>query len=247
MLAEGQRPLQQLRLGRLICVLPHHHAWHIHPRPAATMDGVRELASTFVTEYRKTPAKLKVLDAFMVYALLTAAVQFGYMMLVGTFPFNSFLAGLLCCLAFFSLTGARWADDCAAHALTHARNKCPCVQRLPASSLPAVPPPASTSCLAHTRHCTVPPVPLPQLVCGCRTTRHARTLAESPQSEHTPTTCLPRWYCWPLPGTTWADLWLGCGCTHTHGCTGMRQAVMLATAAHITHAAPPQRGAVHAG
>lgn len=33
------------------------------------------------------------------------ALQFAYMMLVGTFPFNSFLAGLLCSLAFFSLTG----------------------------------------------------------------------------------------------------------------------------------------------
>jgi hypothetical protein len=32
-------------------------------------------------------------------------LQFAYMMLVGTFPFNSFLAGLLCSLAFFSLTG----------------------------------------------------------------------------------------------------------------------------------------------
>jgi hypothetical protein len=31
------------------------------------------------------------------------------MMLVGTFPFNSFLAGILCSLSFFSLTGARAA------------------------------------------------------------------------------------------------------------------------------------------
>lgn len=67
------------------------------------MSGVNDLVQTFVTEYKKTPAKLKVcswagagnrptlrqcraltkfclcllqvLDAFMVYALLTAAVQ----------------------------------------------------------------------------------------------------------------------------------------------------------------------------
>eukprot|EP00878_Enallax_costatus_P003690 GHUV01003906.1.p2 GENE.GHUV01003906.1~~GHUV01003906.1.p2 ORF type:complete len:111 (+),score=13.46 GHUV01003906.1:219-551(+) len=68
------------------------------------MSGVVDLYNTFITEYRKTPTKLKILDAFMVYALLTAAVQFAYMMLAGTFPFNSFLAGLLCSLAFFSLT-----------------------------------------------------------------------------------------------------------------------------------------------
>lgn len=30
------------------------------------------------------------------------------MMLVGTFPFNAFLAGLLCSLGFFSLTGEQY-------------------------------------------------------------------------------------------------------------------------------------------
>jgi len=32
-------------------------------------------------------------------------VQFIYMLLVGTFPFNSFLAGFFCCVGFFVLTG----------------------------------------------------------------------------------------------------------------------------------------------
>jgi oligosaccharyltransferase complex subunit epsilon len=50
--------------------------------------------------------KQQALDAFIVYALATAAVQCVYMLLVGTFPFNSFLAGVLCSLSFFSLTGA---------------------------------------------------------------------------------------------------------------------------------------------
>ncbi|KAF8055759.1 DAD1 [Scenedesmus sp. PABB004] len=70
------------------------------------MAAVGELVSTFISEYKKTPAKLKIIDAFLVYALATAAVQFVYMLLVGTFPFNSFLAGLLCSLAFFSLTAS---------------------------------------------------------------------------------------------------------------------------------------------
>jgi hypothetical protein len=50
-----------------------------------------------------------------VCALLS--LQFAYMMLVGTFPFNSFLAGLLCSLAFFSLTGVlqqAWKQQLAA-------------------------------------------------------------------------------------------------------------------------------------
>ena len=33
-------------------------------------------------------------------------LQFIYMLLVGTFPFNSFLAGFLCCCGFFVLTGS---------------------------------------------------------------------------------------------------------------------------------------------
>ena len=33
-------------------------------------------------------------------------VQFAYMALVGTFPFNSFLAGIFSSLGFFALTGA---------------------------------------------------------------------------------------------------------------------------------------------
>lgn len=33
-------------------------------------------------------------------------MQFAYMMLVGSFPFNGFLAGFLSTIGFFSLTGA---------------------------------------------------------------------------------------------------------------------------------------------
>lgn len=33
------------------------------------------------------------------------------MLLVGSFPFNSFLAGLFCSVGFFVLTGALWAID----------------------------------------------------------------------------------------------------------------------------------------
>ncbi|GBF88031.1 dolichyl-diphosphooligosaccharide-glycosyltransferase subunit dad1 [Raphidocelis subcapitata] len=68
------------------------------------MAEIGAILRTFADEYKKTPAKVKALDAFIVYALATAGVQFLYMLLVGTFPFNSFLAGILCSLAFFSLT-----------------------------------------------------------------------------------------------------------------------------------------------
>eukprot|EP00850_Spirogloea_muscicola_P002827 SM000011S19005 [mRNA] locus=s11:360662:362197:+ [translate_table: standard] len=61
-------------------------------------DDFRAVVTTFRAEYRKTPVKLKMLDLFLAYALSTALVQFVYMALVGSFPFNSFLAGIFCCI-----------------------------------------------------------------------------------------------------------------------------------------------------
>eukprot|EP00891_Asterochloris_glomerata_P000019 jgi/Astpho2/19/e_gw1.00001.65.1_t len=49
-------------------------------------------------------AVVQVLDCFLVYAVLTGAVQFAYAFLLGSFPFNSFLAGMASCIGFFVLT-----------------------------------------------------------------------------------------------------------------------------------------------
>uniref|UniRef100_A0A4W5QTP6 Dolichyl-diphosphooligosaccharide--protein glycosyltransferase subunit DAD1 n=1 Tax=Hucho hucho TaxID=62062 RepID=A0A4W5QTP6_9TELE len=58
----------------------------------------------FLEEYRtKTSNKLKVVDAYLFYILLTGALQFLYCLLVGTFPFNSFLAGFISCVGAFIL------------------------------------------------------------------------------------------------------------------------------------------------
>eukprot|EP00244_Chara_vulgaris_P000749 TRINITY_DN1125_c0_g1_i2.p1 TRINITY_DN1125_c0_g1~~TRINITY_DN1125_c0_g1_i2.p1 ORF type:complete len:114 (+),score=17.39 TRINITY_DN1125_c0_g1_i2:67-408(+) len=56
------------------------------------------VVSSFSTEYGKTPAKLKIIDSFLVYAVSCALIQFVYMLAVGSFPFNSFLAGFLSCV-----------------------------------------------------------------------------------------------------------------------------------------------------
>uniref|UniRef100_UPI00358F7E19 dolichyl-diphosphooligosaccharide--protein glycosyltransferase subunit DAD1 n=1 Tax=Myxine glutinosa TaxID=7769 RepID=UPI00358F7E19 len=50
-----------------------------------------------------TPAKLKMIDAYLAYVLLTGVVQFVYCCLVGTFPFNSFLSGFISCVGSFVL------------------------------------------------------------------------------------------------------------------------------------------------
>ncbi|GFR46726.1 hypothetical protein Agub_g8349 [Astrephomene gubernaculifera] len=63
-----------------------------------------DIFQAFKDEYKKSPVRVKVLDAFLLYALATAGVQFAYMLLVGSFPFNAFLAGFLSCIGFFALT-----------------------------------------------------------------------------------------------------------------------------------------------
>lgn len=47
----------------------------------------------------------QLIDYFLVFALATGVIQFLYMLLVGQFPFNSFLAGFLGAVGFFVFTG----------------------------------------------------------------------------------------------------------------------------------------------
>jgi oligosaccharyltransferase complex subunit epsilon len=44
------------------------------------------------------------LDVFIVCAVATALLQFAYAALVGSFPFNAFLAGVFCCAGTAVLT-----------------------------------------------------------------------------------------------------------------------------------------------
>jgi len=60
----------------------------------------------FYNEYnKKTPKKLKIIDAYLLYIVLTGVVQFLYCCLAGTFPFNSFLSGFISCISSFVLAG----------------------------------------------------------------------------------------------------------------------------------------------
>nr|XP_033780390.1 dolichyl-diphosphooligosaccharide--protein glycosyltransferase subunit DAD1 [Geotrypetes seraphini] len=66
--------------------------------------SVVSVVSRFLDEYlSSTPQRLKVLDAYLLYILLTGAMQFVYCLLVGTFPFNSFLSGFTSCVGSFVL------------------------------------------------------------------------------------------------------------------------------------------------
>merc|ERR1712126_15502 len=65
---------------------------------------INAVLSKLYDEYKNnTPTKLKVIDAYLFYILLTGVVQFVYCCLVGTFPFNSFLSGFISCVGCFVL------------------------------------------------------------------------------------------------------------------------------------------------
>eukprot|EP00873_Tetraselmis_striata_P008047 jgi/Tetstr1/428311/TSEL_018347.t1 len=66
--------------------------------------AVTDIAKTFAAEYKKTPAKVKLIDAYLVCNVLTGLLQYLYLLLVGSFPFNSFLAGFLTCVGSFVTT-----------------------------------------------------------------------------------------------------------------------------------------------
>ncbi|EYC23236.1 hypothetical protein Y032_0015g2540 [Ancylostoma ceylanicum] len=69
----------------------------------AIMQAVQVLQKLFEDYKRTTPGKLKIIDAYMLYILLTGIAQFLYCLIVGTFPFNSFLSGFISTVTSFVL------------------------------------------------------------------------------------------------------------------------------------------------
>uniref|UniRef100_A0A0V0JCI6 Dolichyl-diphosphooligosaccharide--protein glycosyltransferase subunit DAD1 n=2 Tax=Schistocephalus solidus TaxID=70667 RepID=A0A0V0JCI6_SCHSO len=78
-------------------------------RPNITKPARSEVSSLSIlcdiyVEYKQnTPRKLKLIDAYLAYILITGIFQFVYCCLVGTFPFNAFLAGFISTVASFIL------------------------------------------------------------------------------------------------------------------------------------------------
>ncbi|KAI9488213.1 DAD/Ost2 [Zychaea mexicana] len=66
--------------------------------------SVLAAAQLFWTAYRKdTPASLKLIDVYLSYIMLSGIIQFVYMILAGTFPYNAFLAGFISTVGSFVL------------------------------------------------------------------------------------------------------------------------------------------------
>jgi len=63
-----------------------------------------QLLKEFRGDYsERTPRLTKLVDVFLLYVLLTGIVEFVYCCIVGTFPFNSFLAGFISTVGTFIL------------------------------------------------------------------------------------------------------------------------------------------------
>ncbi|KAE8753168.1 hypothetical protein FOCC_FOCC000092 [Frankliniella occidentalis] len=68
------------------------------------MANLSSVLAKFYNEYTvHTPKRLKIIDAYLLYVLLTGIIQFVYCCLVGTFPFNSFLSGFISTVSCFVL------------------------------------------------------------------------------------------------------------------------------------------------
>ena len=69
------------------------------------MVSVQEIVKSFSHQYdESTPKKIKMIDMFLAYSIITGVLQFCYLLLVGDYPYNSFLAGFICSVGFFILT-----------------------------------------------------------------------------------------------------------------------------------------------
>ena len=69
------------------------------------MSAKAALSKIFNEYCARNTLRMKIIDVYLVYLILTAVIQLVYCGIVGTFPFNSFLAGFICTLGTFVLTG----------------------------------------------------------------------------------------------------------------------------------------------
>jgi len=68
------------------------------------MATIFTVITKFFDEYRsKTAQRLKLIDVFLLYTFFTGVLQFVYAVIVGSFPFNSFLSGFISTVAAFIL------------------------------------------------------------------------------------------------------------------------------------------------
>ncbi|GJE84767.1 defender against death DAD protein [Phanerochaete sordida] len=71
--------------------------------PAAAGNALQSLLNAY---NQNTSPRLKLIDAFLVFLMISGVLQFLYCVLVTNFPFNAFLAGFGSCVGQFVLTAS---------------------------------------------------------------------------------------------------------------------------------------------
>ncbi|KAN0124219.1 defender against death DAD protein [Russula decolorans] len=74
--------------------------------PAATSASKVALDTLWAAYLNTTSPRLKLVDAFLVFLVLSGVIQFVYCVLVTSFPFNAFLAGFASTVGQFVLTAS---------------------------------------------------------------------------------------------------------------------------------------------
>ncbi|KAI9312484.1 DAD family-domain-containing protein [Dichotomocladium elegans] len=67
---------------------------------AKTVSALRVFWTSYTHE---TPKSLKLIDIYLAYIMLTGVLQFLYMVIAGTFPYNAFLGGFISTVGSFVL------------------------------------------------------------------------------------------------------------------------------------------------
>ncbi|KAI9453200.1 DAD family-domain-containing protein [Lactarius psammicola] len=75
------------------------------PAPPSSLSSVA-VQSLWKAYLDTTPSRLKFIDAFLVFLILSGVIQFVYCILVTSFPFNAFLAGFASTVGQFVLTAS---------------------------------------------------------------------------------------------------------------------------------------------
>ncbi|CAN6166304.1 unnamed protein product, partial [Urochloa humidicola] len=91
------------------CLLASSGRLRFFKMPRATSDA-KLLIQSLTKAYAATPTNLKIIDLYVICAVATALIQVAYMGLVGSFPFNSFLSGVLSCIGTAVLAGRNFVS-----------------------------------------------------------------------------------------------------------------------------------------
>lgn len=74
--------------------------------PSVTSEKAESKELTLFQSYLKnTKQSLRLIDVYLAFIMLSGIIQFVYMILAGTFPYNAFLAGFISTVGSFVLAG----------------------------------------------------------------------------------------------------------------------------------------------